>query len=179
MGNANPQTRREFTRRGDRIEELVSRIETSGDLAKRAVAQELLQAVIELHGVALERILDAVAALPQADTVLDSIAADEIVSGVLALHNIHPVALETRVRSALESARPYLNSHGGDRVGLHRGWNRPCSLAWHMRKLFLIDETLKQTVESAIYSAAPKVSTVIAEPLPVQPQPVLVTLQVS
>ena len=114
MGNANPQTRREFTRRGDRIEELVSRIETSGDLAKRAVAQELLQAVIELHGVALERILDAVAALPQADTVLDSIAADEIVSGVLALHNIHPVALETRVRSALESARPYLNSHGGD-----------------------------------------------------------------
>ncbi len=59
------EARREFTRRSERIEELVRRLEACGDLTLRAVAQELLQAVIELHGVALERILDHVAELPQ------------------------------------------------------------------------------------------------------------------
>jgi len=44
---------REFSRRSERIEELVTRIESSGDPAMRAVASELLQGVVELHGVAL------------------------------------------------------------------------------------------------------------------------------
>src|SRR5215469_4293721 len=108
-----PDVRREFTRRSDRIEELVCRIENTGDPAIRAVAQELLQAVIELHGVALDRILDAVAELPNGANALRQIASDDLVSNVLSLHGIHPIALETRVAAALEKTRPYLESHGG------------------------------------------------------------------
>lgn len=59
------ESKREFTRRCERIEELVSRVENCGDLATRAVAKELLQAVLELHGVALEHILDAVGEIPK------------------------------------------------------------------------------------------------------------------
>jgi Fe-S cluster biogenesis protein NfuA len=159
--------KREFTRRSDRIEELVSRIENTGDPAIRAVAQELLQAVIELHGVALDRILDAVADLPSGEVALMQIAGDELVSNVFSLHGIHPVAIETRVAAAIEKSRPYLKSHGGNvelasvedgtvHVRL-QGTCGSCSSS---------SETLKNHVENAIYQAAPEVVTVIAESIP-------------
>jgi Fe-S cluster biogenesis protein NfuA len=174
------ESKREFTRRSDRIEELVSRIESTGDPAIRAVAQELLQAVIELHGVALDRILAAVADLPEGEVALAKIASDELVSNVLSLHGIHPVEVETRVAEALEKTRPYLKSHGGNvelasvedgtvHVRL-QGTCGSCSSS---------TETMKSTVESAIYNAAPEVVAVIAESMPQSPQSQLVVLQTS
>jgi Fe-S cluster biogenesis protein NfuA len=176
-----PDAKREFTRRSDRIEELVSRIETTGDPAIRAVAQELLQAVIELHGVALERMLDAVAELPAGEDALTQIAADDLVSNVLSLHGIHPVAVEARVAAAIEKSRPYLKSHGGnvelasiEEGEVHvrlQGTCGSCSSS---------SDTLKNHVESAIYNAAPEVVTVIAQQMPPAPaQPQLVVLQTN
>lgn len=172
--------KREFTRRSERIEDLVSRIENAGDPAIRAVAQELLQAVIELHGVALDRILNAVAELPAGETVLAQIASDELVSNVLSLHGIHPVAVESRVAAALEKAQPYVKSHGG-KVELEsiedgivhvrlQGTCGSCSSS---------SETLKNTVESAIYDAAPEVVTVVAKSEPLPPHSDLVILQTN
>jgi Fe-S cluster biogenesis protein NfuA len=162
-----PGSKREFTRRSDRIEELVSRIENTGDPAIRAVAQELVQAVIELHGVALDRMLKAVAELPDGDAALAQIAADQLVSNVLSLHGIHPVPVATRVAEALEKSQPYLKSHGGsvelqsvEEGTVHlrlQGTRGSCSSS---------SETLKSTVESAIYDAAPEVAAVIAESAP-------------
>jgi Fe-S cluster biogenesis protein NfuA len=159
-------SKREFTRRSDRIEELVTRIENTGDPAIRAVAQELVQAVIELHGVALDRILSAVAELPDGEVALALIASDQLVSNVLSLHGIHPIPVETRVAAAVESSQPYLKSHGGSvelasvedgtvHVRL-QGTCGSCSSS---------SETMKSTVESAIYEAAPEIATVIAESL--------------
>ena len=175
-----PDARREFTRRSDRIEELVSRIESTGDPAIRAVAQELLQAVIELHGIALDRILDAVAELPNGDAALVQIANDELVSNVLSLHGIHPIAVESRVAAALEKTRPYLKSHGGSveltsikdgevHVRL-QGTCGSCSSS---------SDTLRSTVETAIYDAAPEVVAVVAEAVPSAPNSDLVILQTN
>lgn len=175
-----PESRREFTRRSERIEELVSRIENAGDPAIRAVAQELLQAVIELHGVALDRILNTVAELPEGEVALAQIASDELVSNVLSLHGIHPVAIESRVAAALEKTQPYIKSHGGN-IELEsvedgvvhlrmQGTCGSCSSS---------SETLKNTVESAIYDAAPEVATVVAESVPRPPHSDLVILQRS
>ncbi len=180
MTNEPSHARREFNRRSDRIEELVSRVETCGDPAMRAVAQELLQAVIELHGVALDRILEAVAELPYGERAIERMAEDDMVSNVLSLHGIHPVSLETRVTAALEATRPYLKSHGGDveltsiaegtvHVKL-RGTCGSCSSS---------AETLKSTVESAIYDIAPEVVTVISESVVAAPHSNLVTLQTN
>jgi Fe-S cluster biogenesis protein NfuA len=174
-----PEAKREFTRRSDRIEELVSRIENTGDPAIRAVAQELLQAVIELHGVAFERILDQIAELPSGEKALIKVAEDDLVSNVLSLHGIHPVAIEARVAAAIEKAQPYLKSHGG-RVELDsvedgtvhvklQGTCGSCSSS---------SDTMKNHVEQAIYDAAPEVVTVIAESMPpMAATPQLVTLQ--
>ncbi|MGB6192951.1 MAG: NifU family protein [Terracidiphilus sp.] len=173
-----PEAKREFTRRSDRIEELVARVESSGDPAMRAVAQELLQAVIELHGVALDRILAAVRALPEGNSALVEIAADELVSNVLSLHGINPVAIEKRVAAALETAQPYLHSHGGDveltaiedgvvHVRL-KGTCGHCSSS---------SDTLRDAVEGAIYNAAPEIAAVIADAVPHTAQQELVILQ--
>jgi Fe-S cluster biogenesis protein NfuA len=170
----------EFTRRSERIEELVHRIEGSGDLATRAVAQELLQCVIELHGAALERILDLIAALPQSGSAFDAMMQDAMIAGVLSLHGLHPLALEDRIASALESVRPYLQSHGGDvelqaiesgvvSVRLHGACGNCTSSA----------ETMKRSVEEAIYNSAPEVSSVIAEQTPAPVHSDLVTLRAS
>ncbi len=173
-----PETRREFTRRSDRIEELVSRVEGSGDPAMRAVAQELLQAVIELHGVALDRILAAIAELPEGEAALAKIAADELVSNVLSLHGINPVPVEERVAAALETSQPYLQSHGGDvelasiedgvvHVRL-KGTCGRCSSS---------SATLQDAVEGAIYNAAPEIVAVVADAVPHVAQQDLVILQ--
>lgn len=179
-GQSAAPARREFTRRSDRIEELVSRVETCGDPAMRAVAQELLQAVIELHGVALERIVENVAELPHGSEALERMAEDDLISNVLSLHGINPVPLEQRISLALENARPYLKSHGGDvelasidqgivHVKLH-GTCGNCSSS---------SETMKSTVESAIYDAAPEVEAVISENVKASPHTHLVTLQTN
>lgn len=173
--------RREFTRRSDRIQELVSRLQNEGDPAVRAIAQELLQAVIELHGIAFERILDAIEALPDNEVVTAQLIADDLVSNVLSLHGLNPIPVETRVEEALDKARPYLKSHGGDvelgqveedgtvRVRL-QGTCGSCSSS---------TETLRNSVEDAIYSAAPEVAAVISEAMPRPQQPDLVILRTN
>jgi Fe-S cluster biogenesis protein NfuA len=173
-----PEMRREFTRRSERIEELVHRVQSAGDSATRAVAQELLQAVIELHGVAIERILDAIAAEPDGDLLLDAIAKDEVVSGVLSLHGIHPVPLEERVLAALAVARAYLHSHGGD-VELESIENGIVKVRLHgaCGSCTSSTETMKRTIEEAIHDMAPEVSTVISEKVAAPAHPELVTLR--
>jgi Fe-S cluster biogenesis protein NfuA len=172
------ESKREFSRRSDRIEELVMRVENAADPAMRAVAQELLQAVIELHGVALDRILATVADLPQGETALTAMASDELVSNVLSLHGINPVPVKTRVAAAIEKTRPYLQSHGGEvelasvedgvvHVKL-KGSCGHCSSS---------SDTLRDSVEAAIYNAAPEVATVVAESVSSPVRPELVTLE--
>lgn len=174
------ENRREFARRSERIEELVSRIENCGDLASRAVAKELLQAVLELHAAALERILDAVHAAAGGEDVLGEITADALVSGVLSLHGIHPVAVEERVAAAIETARPYLVSHGGNveldsiKEGVvHVRLEGSCGSCSSSA------ETLRNAVEEAVFSAAPEIAAVVAEPAPAQSRSELVILRAS
>ncbi|HEY4358536.1 MAG TPA: NifU family protein [Acidobacteriaceae bacterium] len=170
--------KREFTRRSDRIEELVSRIENTGDPAIRAVAQELLQAVIELHGAALERILDAVVDLPSGEDALRQVAADDLVSNVLSLHGIHPVAIEARVAAAIEKSRPYLKSHGGnvELASVEENGTVHVQLQGTCGSCSSSTETMKNHVENAIYDAAPEIVNVIAESVPRAPHQELVTL---
>jgi Fe-S cluster biogenesis protein NfuA len=173
------EARREFTRRSDRVEELVRRIETSGDPALRAVAQELLQAVIELHGVALERILGTVSDQPSGQLVIEQMAQDELVSNVFSLHGIHPIPLDVRVVAALEKARPYLKSHGDVELTAIDGGTVHVRLQGTCGTCSSSSATMRSTVEGAIYEVAPEVATVISEGIHATPQQQLVTLQTN
>jgi Fe-S cluster biogenesis protein NfuA/nitrite reductase/ring-hydroxylating ferredoxin subunit len=98
----------------DRVSELVARVEALDDAAARETAHELLDALLELYGDGLERIVHALdEAGPAGAEVKEALAADGVVSSLLLIHGLYPVPLAERVQEALERVRPYMESHGG------------------------------------------------------------------
>jgi Fe-S cluster biogenesis protein NfuA/nitrite reductase/ring-hydroxylating ferredoxin subunit len=98
-----------------RIQDLQERLETSGDAATREVADELVSAVVQMYGAGLERIVDRlVDAGEEGRRLAGALSEDELVATLLLIHNLHPVPLADRVQAALDSVRPYMESHGGN-----------------------------------------------------------------
>ena len=92
-----------------RIEELVQNIESTADPATRAAAKELVQSVMELHSAAIERILEIVMKIGEPGTgIVRSLAADELVGGLLVLYDLHPEDFATRVNRGIEKAQQIL-----------------------------------------------------------------------
>jgi Fe-S cluster biogenesis protein NfuA/nitrite reductase/ring-hydroxylating ferredoxin subunit len=98
-----------------RVQELQERLESSGDSAARAVAEELVSAIVQMYGAGLERIFGSlIQDGADGERIAASLADDELVATLLLIHDLHPVSLEQRVQCALESVRPYMESHGGN-----------------------------------------------------------------
>lgn|SRR5487761_1500836 len=156
--------KREFRIHTERVEKLVGRLDSSKDPELRAVALELVQSVMDLHGAALERMLESVAQTPNGEQALDEALQDDLVASMLLLHGLHPDPIETRVLGALEKVRPYLHSHGGDVefVSVEDG-------VVHLKLLGSCGScpsssvTLKNAVEEALYEAAPDIAKIVAE----------------
>ena len=84
-----------------RIERLLDEVRGSvGPLAWRRV-DELVTSLVDLYGRALERMLAAVdpAARP-------ALAGDELLASLFALHGLHPLPLDARIRQTLEELAP-------------------------------------------------------------------------
>jgi Fe-S cluster biogenesis protein NfuA/nitrite reductase/ring-hydroxylating ferredoxin subunit len=141
------------------VEHLLEGIESLSDPVARTKAVDTVQALLELYGEGLARILDR---MPE--TEARALVDDELVAHLLIVHGLHPVDLPTRVHAALDGVRPYLGSHGGDveLLAVEDGMARlrmsgscdgcPSSLV-----------TLKLAIEEAILKAAPEIEKVIAE----------------
>ncbi|HYB29151.1 MAG TPA: NifU family protein [Solirubrobacteraceae bacterium] len=98
-----------------RVQELQEQLESSHDSATRELAEELVSAVVQMYGAGLERVLTSLfEAGPEGEGIAASLADDPLVATLLLIHDLHPVPLEQRVQQALDSVRPYMESHGGD-----------------------------------------------------------------
>jgi Fe-S cluster biogenesis protein NfuA/nitrite reductase/ring-hydroxylating ferredoxin subunit len=97
-----------------RVQELQERLESAGDPETRAIADELLSAVVRMYGAGLERVVEVVAEADERHELARTLADDPLVATLLMIHDLHPVPLEARVAEALESVRPYMESHGGN-----------------------------------------------------------------
>jgi Fe-S cluster biogenesis protein NfuA len=98
-----------------RVQELSERVERLEDPAARELASELVSAVMAMYGDGLERILAVVGASREAGaTILDELTQDGAVASLLLIHDLYPVGLRERVLEALDTVRPYMESHGGD-----------------------------------------------------------------
>src|SRR5579863_7200154 len=133
-----------------------------------SLVEELLSTVLDLHGEALSRMLDVLGPRGDAaaDRLLERIAGDDLIKGVLLLHGLHPMDLRTRVEAALESVRPYMRSHGGgvELIGVAGDIVR-IRLEGHCQGCPSSMVTLKLAVEKAIYEAAPDVADIeVIEP---------------
>lgn len=105
----------EIQQRVGRIEELVQKIESTADPALRATAKELIQAVMDLHGAGIERMLEILSKAGDAGaSILHSFASDELVSSLLVLYDLHPESFETRINRGIEKARRLLKRRSAD-----------------------------------------------------------------
>ena len=156
---------REFQARLQRLDALLQGVERLADPTVRARTHEIVQAILELHGVGLERVLSHVAEAGEAGAAaLDACSRDEVVSGMLLLHDLHPLDVEGRVLLALEQVRPYLASHGGDveLLGVRDSVAR-LRLVGSCHGCPSSAVTMKQTVEEAVLGRAPEVVSVEVE----------------
>jgi Fe-S cluster biogenesis protein NfuA/nitrite reductase/ring-hydroxylating ferredoxin subunit len=97
------------------VQELQERLDASEDTATRALAEELISAIVQVYGSGLERILERLnEAGAEGEALALALADDQFLSTLLLIHDLHPVPLETRVQRALDSVRPYMESHGGN-----------------------------------------------------------------
>jgi Fe-S cluster biogenesis protein NfuA len=154
----------DFQARLQRLDALLQEAEHLADPAARGRLRDIVQAILGLHGAGLERLLEYVAEGEASGSILNACARDDVVSGLLLLHGLHPLNLEERVRQALDSVRPYLRGHGGNvelldvRDGVVR--LRLQGTCHHCPSSAV---TMQQTVEEAIYGKAPEVTAVEVE----------------
>jgi Fe-S cluster biogenesis protein NfuA len=122
-------------------------------------ALEAVQALVALYGEGLARILAKVEA-----PLIEELAADELVSHLMLLHDLHPVGIEQRVREALEGVAPHLAAHGGgvELLGIEDGVAR-LVLRGHCDGCPSSAATLRLAVENAIRMAAPELQAIEAE----------------
>jgi len=100
----------------ERVATLVAGFErVSTPRQAREGAEELVSTIVGLYGRGIERMLEIVyeSAGERSSEIFERLAADRFVESLLCLHGLHPVALEDRVQAALDSVRPYLESHEG------------------------------------------------------------------
>ena len=159
-----------------RVEALLEELDGVADGPARETATALVQALLEVYGEGLARLVDHVAERDDG-TLADALARDELVAPLLILHGLHPVPLERRVLGALAEVRPYLETHGGnvELLGVEEGVVR-LQLQGSCSGCPSSAVTLKHAVEEAIHKAAPDVSAIVAEDAP--PQPALIQLEV-
>lgn len=150
---------------GERIDALLT-ASASGGAVARERAEELVRILSDLYGAGIERILEILYDSGRLDDeLLALLAGDELVSGLMIVHGLHPYGVEERVERALESVRPYLGSHGGDVELLDVSEEGTVRL----RLLGSCDGcpsssvTLKLAVEGAIEDAAPEVIAIEVE----------------
>lgn len=158
------QDLQEHQQRAERIEALIEAVSQFSDPQARATTEELLQALLDMYGEALARILALAAQAESGQALLASLADDDLISSLLLLHGLHPTSLETRITQALQEVRPYLQSHGGN-VALLRVEDGVAYLRLEgsCNGCAASTITLKQRIEEAIYRVAPDLDNLKVE----------------
>jgi len=143
--------------RAERIETLIQEVSAFSDPHARKTVEELLQAILDMYGEGLARILELTryAKVPGFE-LIKMFSDDELISSLLLLHDLHPVDIKVRVEKALNEVRPYLQSHGGNVELLKvEGGVAYLRLDGSCHGCAASAITLKQTIEEAVYKAAP------------------------
>jgi hypothetical protein len=146
-----------FQERIGRIEGLVRQLETAADPAVRKAVRQLLEALMELHGAGLERILETVDKSGAPDQIR-ALGNDPLVSSLLVLYGLHPDDFETRARAGLEKVRPLLRSEGAHLEAIDIGEN-----SIRIKIVGSESRKLEQAIWDALIEAAPDAAEIEVE----------------
>lgn len=148
---------RERQSQAARIEQLIQELAAFPDPQMHAKTEELLYALLDMYGEGLAHILEMTAQAETAgQTLIETFARDELVGSLLLLHGLHPVELETRIHLALDKIHSSMQARGVSvkltciEKGVASLW-----LTGNCHGCSSSVSALKQTIEAAIYSAAP------------------------
>lgn len=141
----------------ERVQELQAALDSAGESDTRELAEELVACVVQMYGAGLERILAALlAAGEHGERVAAGLTDDPLVATLLLIHDLHPVPLAERVNAALDSVRPYMESHGGnvELLSLQNGVAR-IHLRGSCSDCAASSVTLELAIKQALEDAAP------------------------
>ena len=93
------------------IEALLDDIAASAGERARGAAEDLVRRLMQFYGAGLEQLMATLDAAGGPD-LQRRVAANPLVGALLALHDLHPVELTTRLRYAVDTARRRLGAHG-------------------------------------------------------------------
>jgi Fe-S cluster biogenesis protein NfuA len=167
-----------------RVQELTEALEALPEGHAKDVAEDLIGAIMELYGDGLRRVVGALQEAGAAGQEIHAqLVEDGVVASLLLIHDLFPIDLETRVREALATVRPYMESHGGDVefLGIDDGVAR-LRLEGHCKGCPASAATLELAIKEAIEEAAPdlaglEVEGVVAPRKPPGPSPGLLQIQ--
>jgi Fe-S cluster biogenesis protein NfuA len=161
-------TKRAFQDRIGRIEDLIKGVDEITDEKVRRQSRELVEALLELQGAGLERVMEIIydSGLT-GQAAIDELGRDELVSSLLLVHGLHPLDLEARVRRALEEVKPRLGLHGGsvELLGVTSEGRVQLKLEGNCHECPSSRLTLRFSIEEALNSAAPDLTGLDVEGL--------------
>jgi Fe-S cluster biogenesis protein NfuA/nitrite reductase/ring-hydroxylating ferredoxin subunit len=100
---------------GERLQKLLAEVEALPYPGARKLIQDCMESVLGFYGAGVKRILQVVSEDgSEGRKVFRDLIRDDVVKGLLLIHDLHPLNLETRLLEALDKVRPYLKSHGGN-----------------------------------------------------------------
>jgi Fe-S cluster biogenesis protein NfuA/nitrite reductase/ring-hydroxylating ferredoxin subunit len=141
----------------ERVQELQAALDSAADAGTRELADELVSAIVQMYGAGFERIVGMLmSGGSDGERLAASLTDDPLVSTLLLIHDLHPVPLEERVQAALDSVRPYMESHGGnvELLGLESGIAR-IHLRGSCSDCSASSVTLELAIKQALEDAAP------------------------
>lgn len=108
-------SKEEFQEKMCRLGELISDLDAVEDDHSNEPSRELIRLLMEIHGTALQRMLEILdeSGAPGQAMILKA-GQDPLVRSILVLYSLHPESLETRVLKALEVSRSQLRKLNSD-----------------------------------------------------------------
>jgi Fe-S cluster biogenesis protein NfuA len=149
-----------------RIGEIIEQLESTADPSARAMAKELLESLMALHGAALEQILNITCQAGESgESLIRKFGGDQLVSSVLLLYGLHPSDLRTRVTAALEKSRGFLDSHSAKAELVSISEEGAVALRLQLKPggCGSTAATVKSTLEAALQDAAPDASSILVQ----------------
>jgi Fe-S cluster biogenesis protein NfuA len=154
----------EFQAHAEQVERLVEQVSGLKVDDARTAALDLMQALMDLHGAGLTRIVDLLGESESSRKSLAKLGEDPMVCGLMVLYGIHPVSLDDRIKNAVDKARLQVQKQGGrvELLEVSDGLVR-VSISSTGNGCHSSPDALKQIVEQSIREAAPEVIDVMAD----------------
>jgi hypothetical protein len=95
-----------------RMQTAMAALDEIGDATARSVAKDLVDALLDLHGIALAKTMTVVTNDESGRALAERLAADDYVAATMLLHGLHPEDPETRLRKKIKEMRPHWGVRG-------------------------------------------------------------------